>query len=74
MVSEVRKRLAVGKRSVKKMNMERFNLRKLNEGKIKKQYQFTIKNKFAAQENLENNGDINRAWDAIRVNFKILKE
>jgi hypothetical protein len=32
----------VGKQAVKKMNMERFNLKKLNGGKVKEQYQVTI--------------------------------
>jgi hypothetical protein len=41
--------------------MERFNLKKLNEGEVKEQYHITIKNMFAALENLEDNGDINRA-------------
>jgi hypothetical protein len=53
------------------MDMERFNLKKLNEGELKEQYQVTIKNRFSALENLEDNGDINRAWDAIRGNIKI---
>jgi hypothetical protein len=42
------------------------NLKKLNEGDVKKRYQVTIRNKFAALENLEGNGDINRAWGNIR--------
>jgi hypothetical protein len=33
--------------------------------------QVIIKNKFAALENLNNNGDINRAWDTITENIKI---
>jgi hypothetical protein len=51
--------------------MERFNVKKLNEGDVKGQYQVTIRNKFAALENLEDSGDINRAWDNIRENIKI---
>jgi hypothetical protein len=35
-----------------KMYMEIFNLKKLNEEEVKEQYQVTIKNKFAALENL----------------------
>jgi hypothetical protein len=31
-----------------------------------------IKNKFAALENLDDNGDINRAWETIRENIRIL--
>jgi hypothetical protein len=34
---------------------------------VKEQYQVTIRNKFAALENLEDSGDISRAWDNIRV-------
>jgi hypothetical protein len=32
--------------------VERFNLKQLNEKEVKEQYQVTIKNKFAALENL----------------------
>jgi hypothetical protein len=45
-VADVRERLAVGKRMVKKMDVERFNLKQLNEEKVKEQYQVTIRNKF----------------------------
>jgi hypothetical protein len=34
------------------MAMEKFNLKKLNEGEVKEQYQVTITNKYAALENL----------------------
>jgi hypothetical protein len=44
----------------------------LNDGEVKEQYQVTIKNSFLALENLDNNGDINTVWDAIRENIKIL--
>jgi hypothetical protein len=67
----VRKRLAVSKRAAQKIYTERFNVKKLNEGDVKQQYQVTIRNKFAALENLENSGDINGAWDNIRENIKI---
>jgi hypothetical protein len=53
------------------MDMERLNLKKLNEGEVKKQYQVTISNKLAVLENLGNNGDINRVWDTIREDTKI---
>jgi hypothetical protein len=38
---------------IKKMDVERFNLKQLNEEEFKEQYQVTIKNKFAALENLD---------------------
>jgi hypothetical protein len=53
------------------MDMARFNLKKLNEGEVKEQYQVTIKNRFSALENSEDNGDINRAWDTVTENIKI---
>jgi hypothetical protein len=42
----------------------------LNEGDVKEQYQVTVRNKFAAQENLVDGGDINEAWDNIRGYIK----
>jgi hypothetical protein len=45
---------------------ERFNLRKLNELEVRKQYQIQITNRFAPLEKLNNDGDINRAWENIK--------
>jgi DNA repair ATPase RecN len=70
-VAKVRERLAVSKRASQKVDTERFNLKKLNEGDVKEQYQVTIRNKFAALENLEDSRDINRAWDNFRENIEI---
>jgi uncharacterized protein YPO0396 len=70
-VATIRERLAVSKRPVKKMDMVRFNLNKLNEGEVKEEYQVTIKNIFSTLENLEDNEDINRPWDAVRENINI---
>jgi hypothetical protein len=64
-VAKVRERLVVSNRMVKKMDVERFNLKQLNEEETKEQYQVTLKNKFAALENLDDDEDINRAWDII---------
>jgi hypothetical protein len=54
-VSKIRERLAVSKRPVNKMDMDRFNLKKLNEVEGAEQYQVTMKNRFSLLENLENN-------------------
>jgi hypothetical protein len=70
-VAKVRERLAVGKQLVKKMDVERFNLKQLNEEEVKELYQVKIKSRFAALENLDDNGDINKAWETIRENIKI---
>jgi hypothetical protein len=60
----------VSKRAAQKVDTERFNVKKLNEGDFKEQYQVTIRNKFAALENLEDRRDFNRPWDNIRENIK----
>ena len=39
---------------------------KLNELKVRKQYQTEVTNKFAALENLRDNEDINRVWENIK--------
>jgi glycine betaine/choline ABC-type transport system substrate-binding protein len=69
-IAKVRDRLALSKRAAQKTDTERFNVKKLNERDVKEQYPVTIRNKSAALENLEDSGDINRAWDNIRENIK----
>jgi Zn-finger nucleic acid-binding protein len=66
----VRERLAVSRRAAEKIDTERFNVKKLNDGDVKERYQVTIRNKFAPLENLEDNGDINGAWGSVRENIK----
>jgi len=43
--------------------VQRFNLRKLSDREVRKQYQINISNKFAALEKLRDSGDMNRASD-----------
>jgi hypothetical protein len=69
--AKARERLAASKRAAQKIDTERFNLKKLNEGDVKEQYQITIRKKFEVLENLEDSGDINRTWENIRENIKI---
>jgi hypothetical protein len=69
-VPKVRERLAVSKRAAQKIDMETLNVKKLNEGDVREQYQVTIRNKFAAPENLEDSGYVNRAWNNTRENIK----
>jgi DNA repair ATPase RecN len=68
-IAKVRERLTISKQFAQKIDMERFNLKKLNKGEVKEQYQVTIRNKSAALKNLEDNGDINMAWDNIKENI-----
>ena len=57
-VAKVRERFAVSKQAAQKFGGGRFNLRKLNELEVRKQYQIEISNSFAALENLIDGEDI----------------
>jgi hypothetical protein len=50
--------------------VERFNIRKLNELVVRKQYQIKISNRFAALENVSYSEDIGRAWENIKEHIK----
>jgi nanoRNase/pAp phosphatase (c-di-AMP/oligoRNAs hydrolase) len=50
--------------------MERFNLKILNEVEVSEEYQVTI-TKNLQVKNVEDNGDINRAWGIVRENINI---
>jgi len=62
--------LAVSKQAAQKFDGERFNLRKLNELEVTKQYLIEITNRFAALENLSDDEDIHGAWENIKENIK----
>jgi len=69
-VAKVWERLAVSKEAIQKFELERFNLRKLNELEVMKQSQIKISKRFAALENLSDNEDVNRACENIKENTK----
>jgi len=64
-VVKVRESLAVNKQGARKSVGERFNLSKLNEQEVRKQYQIEIANRVAGLETLSD-VDINRAWESIK--------
>ena len=70
MVAKVRERLAVSKQAAQKFDGERFNINKLNELEVRKQYQIEFTNRFADLENLSDEEDINRALKNIKENIK----
>jgi hypothetical protein len=61
LVTKVRKRLSVSKQVLQKFDMERFNLKKLNDMEVKEEYQVKFSNRFEGFENLDDILDINRA-------------
>ena len=62
--------MVVSKQEARKFNVERFKLRKLNELKVRKQYQIKISNRFAAFENLSDSEDVKMVWENIQENIK----
>jgi hypothetical protein len=54
-----------------KFDLERFELRKLDDIEIKEEYQVEISNRFEALVNLAESLDIDSAWKSIRENMKI---
>ena len=49
--------------------MERFNLKKLSELEVRIQNQIKISKRFAALENLNDNEDMDSAWENIKENI-----
>ena len=69
-IAKVRERLAVGKWAAQRLDRQRFNLSKLNDLEVRKQYQIDITNRFAALQNLNEDEDVNRTWENIKENIK----
>jgi hypothetical protein len=61
----------VSKQTTHRVHVERFNLKKLRKVEGKERYRVEISNRFAALENLNTEGDVNKAWETIRENIKI---
>jgi len=73
-IAKVRERIAVGKQAAQRFDMQRFNLRKLNEPEVREQYQIEITNRFAVFENANDDKDVNRAWENIKENIQTSAE
>jgi hypothetical protein len=71
MVAKIRGRLAVNKQGSHKFQMERFNLKNLNEVEGKEKYRVVVSNRFAALEDLDAKVEINTIWKTIRDIIKI---
>jgi hypothetical protein len=69
-VAKFKERLAVRKQATQKFDGKKFNLRKLDDLEVRKQYRIEIKNRFADLENVSDDEDINRAWESIKDNIK----
>jgi hypothetical protein len=54
-ITKVRERLSVRKHEAQKIDVERFNLKKLSELEVRQEYQIETSKSFAALENLNDN-------------------
>jgi hypothetical protein len=70
-MAKVKERLAVNKQRSQRFNMERFNLKKLNDVEGKEQFRVEVSNRFVALKGLDTEVEINGAWETIRENIKI---
>jgi hypothetical protein len=73
-IAKVTERLEVIKQAAQKFDAEKFNLKKLSELEVRKQYKIKISNRSAALENLNFSENINRAWENIKENIKMSAE
>jgi hypothetical protein len=71
-VAKLRERISVNKQARQKFDLERFDLKKLDDIEVKEKYQVEISNRFAALESLDESFSINNAWESIRENIKML--
>jgi hypothetical protein len=64
----------VNKQTTHRFDIERFNLKKLNEVDGKEQYRVEVSNRFAALEGLDAEVEINSSFETIRENINISAE
>jgi hypothetical protein len=68
---KVRERLSVSKRASQKFDVERFNLKKVNDVDVREEHQIQISKRSAALESLNDTKDTNRAWENIKESIRI---
>jgi hypothetical protein len=71
-VAKVKESLAVNKQRSQRFDIERSNLKKLNEVEGKEKYRVEASNRSAALEDLDAEVEINSAWGTITENIQIL--
>jgi hypothetical protein len=69
-VAKLRETISVSKRAKQNSDLERFDLKRLDDVEVKEKYQAEISNRFAGLEILDESFDINNAWESIRENIK----
>jgi hypothetical protein len=73
-VAKVRERQSVNIQRSQRFDMERFNLKKLNDVEGKEQFRVEVSNRFTALEDLDTEVEINSDWETIIENIKMSAE
>jgi DNA repair ATPase RecN len=69
-VARLRERISVSEQARQKFDLERFELRKLDDVVVKEKYEVEISNRFEALENLDESLNINSALENITDKIK----
>jgi hypothetical protein len=69
-VAKLRETISISKQARQNSDLERFDLKKLDNIEVKEKYQVEISNRFADLESVEESSDMNNAWESIRENIK----
>jgi hypothetical protein len=69
-VAKLSERISVSKRARQKFDLERFDLKKLDDIGIREKYEVEISNRFVVLESLGESFD-HKAWEGVRENIKI---
>jgi hypothetical protein len=67
---KVRQSLALNKQISQRFDMERFNLKKLNEAGGNEQFRVEVSNRFVVMKDLDAEAEINSAWETIKKDIK----
>jgi hypothetical protein len=65
-LAKLRERISVSKRGRQNFDLERFDIKKLDDRGVKEKYQLEILNRVASLESLDENSDINNAWESTQ--------
>jgi hypothetical protein len=69
-VAKLRDRISLSKGARLNFDLERVDLKNLDDVEVKEKYQVEISNRFATLESLDESFDINNAWESIGGNIK----
>jgi hypothetical protein len=64
-MAKLRDRISVSKRARQKLDLERYELKKIDDLEVKAKCQMEISNRFESSENLDECVDIYSAWESI---------